>query len=147
MKTSKVTPANIEKKWVVIDCAKQPLGRVASEIARILRGKHKPSYVPHLDCGDYVIATNIKDIVLTGNKWENKIYYHHTGYIGGIKDINAKDLFAKRPEDLMIKAVKGMLPKNKLANQVIKNLKVYCDSNHPHEAQKPQEAQPRLVKN
>jgi large subunit ribosomal protein L13 len=146
MKTSKVTPKDIEKKWVVVDCAKKPLGRVASEIARILRGKHKTSFVPHLDCGDYVIATNIKDIVLTGAKWDNKIYYHHTGYVGGIKSISARDLFTKRPEDLMVKAVKGMLPKNKLANQVIKNLKVYSGSEHPHEAQKPQTAQPRLVK-
>lgn len=146
MKTSKITPTEINKSWVLVDCSKQPLGRVASQIAHMLRGKHKVSFVPHLDCGDYVIATNIKDVILTGNKWEQKQYHRHSGYIGGLKSTRAKDLFEKKPEEIMIRAVKGMLPKNKLADKIIKNLKVYSGAEHPHEAQKPQPAQPRLQK-
>jgi len=145
MKTCSITPADIKKEWVIVDGSNIPLGRVASQIAHILRGKHKASFVPHLDCGDNVIVINAEKISLSGNKWEQKTYYHHTGYIGGIKAITAKDLFQKKPEQMITKAVKGMLPKNKLANKQIKNLKVYVGSEHPHEAQKPSSAPMRLI--
>ena len=145
MKTCSITPANIKKDWVTVDCANRPLGRVATEIATILRGKHKASFVPHLDCGNNVIALNASKISLSGNKWDQKTYYHHSGYIGGIKSINAKDLLAKKPEMLITNAVKGMLPKNKLGRKVMKNLRVCLDQEHGHEAQKPQPAKPRLV--
>ena len=145
MKTHSIKPADIEKKWVVVDCTDQSLGRLSSQIAYLLRGKHKPSFVPHLDCGDNVIAINAEKIKLTADKLEKKLYHHHTGYIGGIKSISAKDLQAKKPGELIMRAVKGMLPKNKLSNAVIKNLKVYAGSEHPHSAQKPSEAPQRLV--
>ena len=145
MKTCSITPADIKKEWVIVDGSNIPLGRVASQIAHILRGKHKASFVPHLDCGDNVIVINAEKIHLSGNKWDQKTYYHHTGYIGGIKAITAKDLFQKKPEQILTKAVKGMLPKNKLANKQIQNLKVYMGSEHPHEAQKPSPAPMRLI--
>lgn len=143
MKTCSIKPADIEKKWVTVDAAGKPLGRLASEVARVLRGKHKPSFTPHIDCGDYVIVTNAAQISLTGRKWERKVYYHHSGYIGGIKAIKAEDLLAKHPERLVESAVKGMLPKNKLSRHIFKNLKVYAGSEHAHEAQKPVPAAPR----
>ena len=145
MKTFKITPSNINKKWVIVDAKDQALGRIASEVAYILRGKNKATYVPHLDCGDNVILINAGKVKLTGQKWEKKTYYHHTGYVGGIKSITAKELFAKKPEDLVQRAVKGMLPKNKLSRAVIKNLRIYLDENHKHTQQKPEAAQPRLV--
>lgn len=143
MKTCSIKPADIKKKWVIVDAAGQPLGRLASEIARVLRGKHKPTFVPHLDCGDNVIVTNAAKISLSGSKWDKKFYYHHTGYIGGIKSISARDLLAKNPERLIENAVRGMLPKTKLARKVFKNLRVYADSEHGHTAQKPEPMTPR----
>ncbi|MEZ4742351.1 MAG: 50S ribosomal protein L13 [Bdellovibrionota bacterium] len=143
MKTCSVTPADIAKKWVVVDAANKSLGRIASEVARVLRGKHKPNFVPHLDCGDNVVVINAKQVELTGRKWDQKVYYSHSSYIGGIKAIKAKDLLVKNPERLFTFAVKGMLPKNKLGRQMLKNLRVYPDAQHPHEAQKPVELAPR----
>ena len=145
MKTCSITPSHIKKNWVVVDAKDQALGRVASEVAYLLRGKNKPTYVPHLDCGDNVIVINAKKVKLTGQKWEQKTYYHHTGYIGGIKSITAKDLFAKNPTDLIQSAVKGMLPKNKLSRKVIKNLRIFSEEEHNHVQQKPAVAQPRLA--
>lgn len=145
MKTHSIKPADINKEWVIVDCADQSLGRISSQIAYLLRGKHKPSFVPHLDCGDNVIAINADKVKFTSNKLEKKLYYHHTGYIGGIKSVSAKSLMEKKPEEVVFKAVKGMLPKNKLSRSVILNLKVYSGSEHPHSAQKPSEAPKRLV--
>jgi len=145
MKTCSIKPADIKKKWVTVDAAGKSLGRLASEVARVLRGKHKPEFVPHLDCGDFVIVTNASQVNLTGRKWEQKIYYSHSTYIGGLKAIKAKDLLAKQPERLLEYAVKGMLPKNKLSRQVIKNLKVYAGSEHAHAAQKPVPMAPRIA--
>ena len=144
MKTCSVTPSDIKKKWVTVDAAEKPLGRVASEIAYILRGKNKPTFVPHLDCGDNVIVVNAEKVALTGQKWDQKLYYHHTGYVGGIKSIKAKDLLESHPDRLITKAVRGMLPKNKLARHILKNLRVYKGTEHPHGAQGPVVAKPRL---
>lgn len=143
MKTTSVKASDITKQWVVVDAAGKTLGRLASQIAYVLRGKHKPSFVPHLDCGDNVIVTNAKDIHLTGRKWEQKSYYSYSGYIGGIKEVNAKVVRNDHPERLIVSAVQGMLPKNKLGRQVMNNLKVYADEKHPHEAQKPSPMKPR----
>ena len=145
MKTCSITPAKIQKQWVTVDAADRPLGRLASEIAHVLRGKHKPTFTPHLDCGDNVIVVNASKVALTGDKLEKKIYYHHTGYIGGIKATRAKDLLAEHPERLLEFAVKGMLPKNKLGRQILKNLRVYPTGEHPHEAQEPQPMKPRTA--
>ncbi len=128
----------IQKKWYVVDAAGKVLGRLASRIAAILRGKHKPIYSPHLDCGDYVIVINADKIRLTGKKWERKIYYWHTGYPGGLKKRSAREIFQRRPEELIIRAVRGMLPKNKLRDRMMKHLKVYAGPEHPHAAQKPE---------
>ena len=137
MRTCSIKPADIQKKWVTVDATGKSLGRLASEIARVLRGKHKPTFVPHLDCGDNVVVTNASKVNLTGRKWEDKNYYHHTGYIGGIKEISAQDLLQKHPERLVQFAVKGMLPKNKLGADLFRNLYVFADSDHKFEAQKP----------
>ncbi|MBF0441520.1 MAG: 50S ribosomal protein L13 [Oligoflexales bacterium] len=137
MKTHKIKPTDIKKKWYVVDAADQPLGRMASQIAYILRGKHKPSFVPHLDCGDNVIVINAGKVKLTGQKWENKFYYHHSNHIGGIKATSAKELRSTYPDRIVSLAVKGMLPGNKLGRKIIKNLKVYEGDVHPHESQKP----------
>lgn len=145
MKTHSIKPSDIKKEWVVVDCENMSLGRISSQIAYILRGKHKPTFVPHLDCGDNVVAINADKVKLTANKMENKLYHHHTGFIGGIKSVSAKELMERKPEALVMKAVKGMLPKNKLSNAVLKNLKVYAGSEHPHSAQKPVPAPQRLV--
>lgn len=145
MKTCSIKTADIKKKWVTVDAANQSLGRVASEIAYVLRGKNKPTFVPHLDCGDQVIVTNADKIKLTGKKWDDKVYFHHTGYIGGIKGIAAKDLLAKHPERLIEIAVKGMLPRNKLSRDILKNLRVYAGSEHPHSAQAPEVMKPRTA--
>lgn len=146
MKTCKITPADITKKWVVVDAENQTLGRLATEVARVLRGKHKPNFVPHLDCGDNVLVINAAKINLTGNKWDQKVYYHHTGYIGGIKAIKAKDLLEKAPERIITSAVKGMLPKNKLSSKLMTHLRVYAGAEHAHEAQKPEPMAPRIAK-
>ena len=128
----------IERKWYIIDAANKPLGRVATEAAKLLRGKHKPTYTPHMDMGDHVIIINVKDVILTGNKLNNKTYRHHSGYIGGLKEISAKDMLEKNPEKAMMLAVKGMLPHNSLGSAELKKLRVYSGSEHVNEAQKPE---------
>lgn len=131
-------PSTIEKKWLLIDADGLVLGRLASEIARILRGKHKASYTPHMDCGDNVIVINAEKVALTGNKLKDKKYYRHTGYIGGIKERTAGDVLrSKYPGRVIEKAVERMIPKGPLGNQQLKNLKVYGGPKHPHEAQTP----------
>lgn len=135
-----LTPVNeIEKKWYVVDAEDKVLGRLATEIASRLRGKHKPTFSTFIDNGDFVIVTNADKIQLTGKKWDDKKYYRHTGYIGGIKETSAKELLVKHPTDLVYNAVKGMLPKNKLGRAQLKKLKVYAGTEHPHEAQQPAE--------
>jgi len=129
---------DIEKKWLLVDAEGMVLGRLASEIAARLRGKHNPMFTPHVDCGDFVVVINADKIVLTGRKHQQKMYYRYSGYIGGLKEINAENLLKKRPEDLIRFAVKGMLPKNSLGSGMFKKLKVYAGGAHPHEAQQPQ---------
>lgn len=124
-----------EPKWRKIDASGQVLGRLCTQIADILRGKDKPTYTPHTDSGDYVVVTNCEKIVLTGNKWDDKIYARFSGWRGGLKEPSAKDVFAKDPSRLIMHGVMGMLPKNKLNRQVIKKLKIYVGSEHPHQAQ------------
>lgn len=128
----------IDRKWYIIDAAGKSLGRVATEAARLLRGKHKPTFTPNVDTGDNVIILNCKEAVLTGNKLDNKIYRHHSGYIGGMKEIKARDMMNKTPEKAMFLAVKGMLPKNRLGRQMIKKLRVYAGNEHEQAAQKPE---------
>ena len=125
-------------KWWLVDAEGIVLGRLASGVASHLRGKHRPIYTPHVDTGDWVVVINAEKIVLTGRKWDQKTYYRHSGYIGGLKSINAKKLWEKRPEDLIRHAVKGMLPKNSLGRKMFKKLKVYAGQKHPHEAQQPE---------
>ncbi|BCL61141.1 50S ribosomal protein L13 [Desulfomarina profundi] len=137
MKTYLAPVNEIERKWYVVDAEDKVLGRLASEIASRLRGKHKPTFSSFIDNGDFIVVTNAEKIRLTGNKLNDKKYYHHTGYIGGIKEINAKDLLAKNPTSLITAAVKGMLPKNKLGRAQLKKLKVYAGKDHPHAAQQP----------
>jgi large subunit ribosomal protein L13 len=136
-------PNQVERKWVVVDAADKPLGRVATEVATLLRGKHKPEYTPHVDTGDFVIVINASKVHLTGKKAEKKMYYRHTGYPGGIKAVSAGDLRENRPDRLIELAVKGMLPKNILGRQQFKKLKVYAGPEHPHEAQKPEKWEAR----
>ncbi len=135
-----LTPVNeIEKSWYVVNAEDKVLGRLAAEIAHRLRGKHKPSYSTFIDNGDFIVVTNAEKIRLTGNKWDDKIYYHHTGYIGSIKSKSAKEMMDTKPTDLLMKAVKGMLPKNKLGRAQLKKLKIYTGNEHPHAAQQPVE--------
>jgi len=138
MKTTALRTQDIEQKWYLMDCSGKKLGRLSVQVANILRGKNKPEYTPNSDIGDFVVLVNAKKIEVTGNKAENKIYYRHTGYPGGIKKISFKDQLDKDPEKLIRDAVKGMLPKNRLNRQIIKKLKVYNDETHPHEAQNPE---------
>ena len=138
MKTGFAKKENVERKWYVIDAKDQVLGRLAAEIARRLRGKHKPTYTPHIDTGDYIIVVNADKIRLTGNKLEQKIYYKHTGYPGGLKSITANKLLQRKPERVLEHAVKGMLPKNRLGRRMYKKMKVYAGPDHPHEAQQPE---------
>ena len=138
MKTTALRSQDIEQKWFLIDCSNHTLGRLSVRVANILRGKTKPEYTPNADVGDFVVLINAKNIKVTGSKNENKIYYSHSGYPGGIKKINFKDLLEKDPEKVLRNSVKGMLPKNKLNRQIIKKLKVYSDEVHPHEAQNPE---------
>lgn len=128
----------VERKWYVVDAEGKSLGRLAAQIAKVLQGKHKPTYTPHVDTGDYVIVINAEKVVLTGKKLTQKKYYRHSGYPGGLKEQTAKEILEKYPERLIEKAVKGMLPKTKLGRHMYKKLKVYAGSNHPHEAQKPE---------
>jgi large subunit ribosomal protein L13 len=122
----------------VVDAKGAVLGRLATTVASHLRGKHNPSYTPHVDCGDWVVVINADKIVLTGRKWQQKRYYRHSGYIGGLKEITAEKLFEKKPEELVRFAVKGMLPKNRLGRQLFKKLRVYAGEQHPHQAQRPE---------
>jgi large subunit ribosomal protein L13 len=138
MKTYLTPVKKIEKKWYLVDAQDKVLGRLASEIATRLRGKHKPTYSTFQDNGDFIIVINADKIKLTGQKWDDKVYYHHSGYMGGLKEITARELLAKKPEDLITKAVRGMLPKNTLGRQQLKKMKVYAGVEHPHEAQQPQ---------
>lgn len=137
MSTQIAKPSNTSKNWYVVDLEGQVLGRAATEIARILRGKHKPIYTPSVDAGDFVIVLNADKVRLTGNKMADKMYHRHTGFPGGLKSISAEKLLEKKPEMLIQKAVKGMLPKNKLGRQMFKKLKVYAAGEHPHAAQQP----------
>ena len=130
--------SDIQGKWLVVDAEGIVLGRLASVVAARLRGKHNPLFTPHVECGDFIIVVNADKIVLTGRKRQQKMYYRHSGYIGGLKEITAEKLLEKRPEDLVRFAVKGMLPKNKLGSGMLKKLKVYAGSQHPHESQQPE---------
>jgi len=137
VKTYTVKAAEIKQEWFVVDAAGKTLGRLASEIAQILRGKHKPTYSPHLDCGDFVIVVNADKIHVTGQKLDKKIYYRHSGYPGGLKEVSLRRQLEKHPDRVITAAVKGMLPKNRLGRRMIKKLKVYAAPTHPHEAQQP----------
>ena len=136
--THSVKAKEIERKWYVIDAADKPLGRVATEVARLLKGKHKPTYSTHMDCGDFVIVINSDKIVLTGNKLNDKYYRHHSGYMTGLKEISYKDLMAKSSDKALTLAVKGMLPKNSLGRSMITKLKIYKGSEHNNQDQKPE---------
>lgn len=138
MKTEFAKKESVERKWYVIDAQGLVLGRLAVEIAKKLRGKDKPIFSPHVDTGDFVVVVNADKIRLTGNKLDDKMYYRHTGYPGGIRSINARDLLSRHPERLLEKAVKGMLPKNRLGRQMYRKLKVYTGTDHPHTAQQPE---------
>ena len=138
MSTTLVRKEDVQRKWYIIDAADQPLGRTAVTIANILRGKVKPDYTPNVDCGDYVIVINAEKAVLTGRKLDQKHYYHHSGWIGGLKDIKYRTLMAQRPEFAMELAVKGMLPKNTIGRAALTRLKVFKGTEHPHAAQKPE---------
>ncbi len=139
MRTWTVRPGDIERKWYVVDATDLVLGRMASEIARILRGKHRPQYTPHADCGDHVIVINAEKVRVTGKKETDKVYYHHTGYVGGLKSITLDKQREKYPERIITHAVKGMMPKGPLGRAMMKKLKVYAGGEHPHAAQKPEE--------
>ena len=137
MKSYMATPQTAERDWDVVDAQGKTLGRLASEIASILRGKKKPTYTTHMDAGDFVVVVNAKQVHLTGRKLDQKMYWHYTGYPGGIRGINARKLLEKKPEDVLRIAVKGMLPKNTLGRNLLKKLKIYAGGEHPHEAQQP----------
>jgi large subunit ribosomal protein L13 len=138
MKTYYTPVDEIERKWYVVDADGKVLGRIATEIARRLRGKHKPTFCNFQDNGDFIVVINADRVHLTGNKWDDKVYYRHSGYMGGIKSRSAKDVLEKSPEELIMMAVKGMLPKNKLGRAQLKKLKVYAGEEHPHKAQQPE---------
>ncbi|MBQ3601376.1 MAG: 50S ribosomal protein L13 [Lachnospiraceae bacterium] len=138
MKSFMASPATIERKWYVVDAADQTLGRLTSEIAKILRGKNKPTYTPHIDTGDYVIVINADKIKVTGKKLDQKVYYHHSDYVGGMKETTLKEMLAKKPENVITLAVKGMLPKGPLGRSMLKKLHVYAGPEHEHAAQKPE---------
>jgi large subunit ribosomal protein L13 len=145
-KTKSANKATVDKKWVVIDANSEVLGRLATGVAFLLRGKHKTDFTPHVDCGDYVIVINAEKVQLTGNKWSDKEYVRHTGHPGGQRIINAQELMAKKPIAMVEKAVKGMLPKNTLGRQLFRNLFVYEGDTHPHEAQKPEKISLNSIK-
>ena len=136
--THSAKKSDFNEKWWLVDADGEILGRLATQIATRLRGKHNPMFTPHVDSGDSVVVVNAEKIVLTGRKWDQKKYYRHSGYIGGLTEITAKKLLEKRPEDLIRFAVKGMLPKNRLGRTLLKKLKIYAGGDHPHEAQKPE---------
>ena len=138
MRTFSAKLETVERDWYLVDATNKPLGRLASEVAKRLRGKHKPEYTPHMDTGDYIVVINAKDVRVSGNKRKDKIYHHHTGYPGGIESINFEKLMEKNPERVIEKAVKGMLPKGPLGREMYRKLKVYADEQHQHTAQQPQ---------
>lgn len=138
MKTESFNPDTIERQWHLVDLDGQTLGRAAARIAQVLRGKHRPTYTPHADCGDFVVVVNSDRVVLTGNKLTKKVYYRHTGFMGGLKEITAQKLLAKDSRLMIEKAVKGMLPRGPLGRQMFRKLKVYAGGDHPHAAQAPQ---------
>jgi len=138
MKTTSARNSEVDRKWHVIDADGKVVGRLASRVASILRGKNKPIFTPHVDTGDYVVIVNADKVRFTGNKLEQKAYYHHTGFIGGIKKETAKDIMKENPERIISSAVRGMLPKNRLGRQIFKKLKVYSGPDHPHQAQNPE---------
>ncbi len=137
-KTYVTKPAEVERSWYVVDAQGKTFGRLSSEIAKILRGKHKPIYSPSVDCGDYIVVINAEKIHVTGRKKDQKFYYHHSGYMGGLKQVSLRDQLQNNPDRVIISAVKGMLPKNVLGRSMIKRLKVYAGSEHPHDAQQPE---------
>jgi large subunit ribosomal protein L13 len=136
-KTVSANNATVNKEWVLVDAADQPLGRMSSIVAKLLRGKYKPNFTPHVDCGDNVIVINADKVKLSGNKWSEKTYLRHTGYPGGQRSLTARELYEKDPARVVEKAVKGMLPKNKLGSAIYRNLKVYSGAEHGHDAQQP----------
>jgi ribosomal protein L13 len=136
-KTISANKATVNKEWVVVDATGQSLGRICTKVAKLLRGKYKPNFTPHVDCGDNVIIINADKVVLTGNKWNDRIYFKHTGYPGGQREITPAQLMAKGEDRLFRKVVKGMLPKNRLGDKLLNNLYVYAGSEHKHEAQQP----------
>ncbi len=138
MKTYSAKPESVERDWFIVDAQDLVLGRLATELARRLRGKHKPEYTPHVDTGDYIVVINAEKIAVTGNKMEGKMYHHHTGYPGGLKSVSLRKLLETHPTRAIESAVKGMLPKNKLGRAMIKKLKIYAGTEHKHEAQQPQ---------
>ena len=138
MKTFMQKKETVERKWYVVDAEGKTLGRLATQVATVLRGKHKPTYTPHVDCGDYVIVINAEKVVLTGNKLDDKMYYNHSGFPGGLRERNAKTMIEKYPEEMVERAIKGMLPHNPLGRAMGKKLFVYAGADHKHEAQKPE---------
>ena len=139
MKTYMQRKEDVTRTWYVVDAEGQTLGRLASKVANVLRGKHKPTYTPHIDGGDYVIVVNANKVVLTGNKLNDKMYYNHSRYTGGLRERTAKEMIEKYPVEMVERAVKGMLPKGRLGRQMYKKLFVYAEGNHPHSAQQPAE--------
>jgi large subunit ribosomal protein L13 len=137
VKTYTARAEDIEREWFLVNAEGKTLGRLASEIAKVLRGKHKPIYTPHLDCGDYVIVVNAEKVRVTGRKLDQKMYYRHSGYPGGIKSISLRNQLQKHPDRVLQAAVRGMLPKNRLGRRMLKKLKVYAGDSHPHQAQQP----------
>lgn len=138
MKTFMAKPQTVESKWYIVDATNIPLGRLASQVATMLKGKNKPEYTPHVDTGDHVIVINSDKVVLTGNKLRDKKHYHHSGYVGGLKTVGYDELMRTKSDFVVMQAVKGMLPKNSLGRKMIKKLRVYKDANQNHEAQKPE---------
>lgn len=138
MKSFMASPSTVERKWYVVDAEGKTLGRLASEVANVLRGKNKPTYTPHIDTGDYVIVVNAEKIQVTGKKLDQKIYYHHSEYVGGMKEATLREMMQKKPEFVITHAVKGMLPKGPLGRQMLKKLHVYAGPEHNHAAQKPE---------
>ena len=143
MKTFMASTANVDRKWYVVDATDQTLGRLASEVAKVLRGKNKPTYTPHIACGDNVIIINAEKVNLTGNKLDKKMYYNHSGYPGGLRERTARTMIERYPVEMVERAVKGMLPKNRLGRQIYKQLFVYAGSEHKHQAQKPESLEVR----
>jgi len=137
MKTYSAKPDEVRREWLLVDAKGKTLGRLSSEIARRLRGKHKPEFTPHIDTGDYVVVVNADKVAVTGRKMTDKVYYHHTGYIGNLKSVTLEKLLAKHPDRVIQQSVKGMMPKNPLGRAMLKKLKIYAGAEHPHEAQQP----------